>query len=130
MYKSWSPWVWRDHTTETIFTCRLYIEKKCAEPAGQFKLNLVKIILLKRNHNCSNERQGNRQTPGGFNLWSLGVGKATMGTTFLNLFKWRKSFKIFFSKNHLAKKLQIHLQGYLMQNLVVKGKFPERLGPH
>jgi hypothetical protein len=41
------------------------------------------------------------------------------GKTYLHLFQYEKSLKIF-SRNHIAKKDQIYLQGDLMQNQDVK----------
>jgi hypothetical protein len=50
------------------------------------------------------------------------------GKTFLHLLQWGKSLKIF-KREHLAKTVQIYLQGDLMQNQVVKVMVPEQLGP-
>jgi hypothetical protein len=51
------------------------------------------------------------------------------GKTFLHLLQWGKSLKIFEKRDHLAKTVQIYLQGDLMQNHVVKVMVPEHLGP-
>jgi hypothetical protein len=48
--------------------------------------------------------------------------------TFLHLFQWGKSLKLS-SRDHLAKTVQIYLQGDLMQNQVVKVMVPEQLEP-
>jgi hypothetical protein len=50
------------------------------------------------------------------------------GKTFLHLLQWGKSLKTSY-RDHLAKTVQIYLQGDLMQNQVVKVIVPEQLGP-
>jgi hypothetical protein len=64
-----------------------------------------------------------------FNSWCQGVVMGHNRVKYFYICFDKGKFLKIFSRNHWAKKVQIYLQGDLMQNQVVKVMVPEQLGP-